>query len=92
MAKKQRKAATATNIKPIDGLQTMIHEIAEAVELMRPHFPADDENALRRRAESWRWQRYANGTWPDFAEVPKVGDAGPHSPGRDDGWFSVRVR
>jgi hypothetical protein len=71
MAKK-RKAATASNIKSFNILATMRDEIAEAVELMRPHFPADDDDALRRRAEASRSRRYANGTWPDFAEVAKA--------------------
>jgi hypothetical protein len=37
MAKKQRKTASTIEIKPIDVFQTMIDEIAEAVELMRPY-------------------------------------------------------
>jgi hypothetical protein len=72
MAKKRRKTATAINIKSIDVLATILDEIAEAVELMRPHFPGDDEDALRSRAEAWRSERYAAGHWPDFAEVAKA--------------------
>jgi hypothetical protein len=71
MAKKRRKTASAVG-KPIDVFQTMRDEIAEAVELMRPHFPNDDEDDLRARAEAWRWKRYADGRWPDFAEVAKA--------------------
>jgi hypothetical protein len=69
---KKRKAATTINVKSFNILATMLAEIAEAVEFMRPHFLNDDEDALRRRAEAWRWKRYANGTWPDFAEVAKA--------------------
>jgi hypothetical protein len=72
MAKKQRKAATAINIKPIDSFQTILDEIAEAVELQRPYFPDDDEDTLRARAEALRPERYAAGRWPDFAEVAKA--------------------
>jgi hypothetical protein len=69
---KKRKAASAINIKSFNILATMLDEIAEAVELQRPHFPDDDEDTVRRRAEAWRPKRYANGTWPDFAEVAKA--------------------
>jgi hypothetical protein len=72
MAKKQRKAATAIKLKSIDVHQTMIDEIAEAVELQRPHFPNDDEDALRAHAVAWRAERYRIGHWPDFAKVAKA--------------------
>jgi hypothetical protein len=54
-----------------DILETMRAELAEAVKLMRPHFPEDDESALLTRAVNWRQHRYQNGRWPDFAEVAK---------------------
>ena len=54
-----------------DVLDTMAGEIAEAVELMRPHFPDSDEASLRRRAEGLRWYRYQEGCWSDFAEVAR---------------------
>jgi hypothetical protein len=69
MAKKQRKAASAIETKILDTLRA---EIEEAVELQRPYFPDDDDDALRARAEAWRSKRYANGSWPDFAEVAKA--------------------
>jgi hypothetical protein len=72
MAKKRRNAATAIEIKPVNILATILAEIAGAVELLRPHFPADAEDTLRRRAEAWRPKRYASGRWPDFAEVAKA--------------------
>jgi hypothetical protein len=69
--KKRRKAATAISIKPIDVFQTILAEIAEAVELMRPHFPNDDDDALRDRALACRAERYQTGHWPDFNEMAK---------------------
>jgi hypothetical protein len=69
MTKKQRKAATAISTKPIDVFQTILAEIAEAVELMRPHFPADDDDALRDRALAWRAERYVTGHWPDWSNI-----------------------
>jgi hypothetical protein len=68
---RQKKRSPATEIKPIDVLSTMRVEIAEAVELMRPQFPADDEAALRHRAEGFRSDRYSTGQWPDFAQIAK---------------------
>jgi hypothetical protein len=66
---RQKKPSAATEIKSIDVLSTMRAEIAEAVGLMRPHFPADDEEALRHRAEGFRSDRYSTGQWPDFAQI-----------------------
>jgi len=54
-----------------DILETMRAEIAEAVELMRPHFPQDSEDTLIKRAESLRARRYQDGHWPDFVEMAK---------------------
>jgi hypothetical protein len=72
MTKKQRKPRMQFEVKPIDVLATMLDEIAEAIELQRPHFPNDDDDALRARAEAWRSRRYAAGHWSDFAEVAKA--------------------
>jgi hypothetical protein len=78
MAKKQRKPATkkqskaAAEIKTIDVLGTLLDEIAEAVELMRPHFPTDGDDALRHRAMALRSQRYRVGHWPDFEQLGKA--------------------
>jgi hypothetical protein len=52
-------------------IESLKAEIAEAVELQRAHFPNDDELTLRNRAEQFRWQRYRDGHWPDFAAVAK---------------------
>ena len=57
-----------------DILETM-RALAEAVELMRPHFPEDSEDELLARAEYWRQDRYQEGRWTDFAEVAKEEEA-----------------
>jgi hypothetical protein len=54
-----------------DILETMRAELAEAVELMRPHFPEESDSDLLNRAECWRPWRYQKGRWPDFAEMAK---------------------
>ena len=54
-----------------DLLVNLSNEIAEAVELQRPHFPADDETTLRHRAVFFRPERYRTGQWPDFAQIAK---------------------
>ena len=54
-----------------DILETMASEIAEAVELMRPHFPDSDEASLRQRAMAQRRHLYQKGHWPDFAEIAR---------------------
>ena len=68
-AKKQPKPAPA--VRGIDVLATLVDEIAEAVELMRPYFP-DDDDALRHRAIALRAERYRAGHWPDFELVAKA--------------------
>jgi hypothetical protein len=71
MAKK-RKPRLQFEGKRIDGLQTIMAEIAEAIELQLPYFPDDDEDTLLDRAVAWRPERYATGHWPDFAKVAKA--------------------
>ena len=67
---KRRKPTTET--RPIDSFATLLAEIAEAVELMRPHFPNDYEDALRHRATTLRAERYRTGRWPDFEQLAKA--------------------
>jgi hypothetical protein len=66
---KKRKSRSQIQIKPIDVLATIIDEIAEAIELMQPHFPGDDEVTLCGRAMALRAERYRIGHWPDFKEL-----------------------
>jgi hypothetical protein len=46
-----------------DVLATMADEIAEAIEILRPHHPQDSEADLRRRAEGLRARRYQTSRW-----------------------------
>jgi hypothetical protein len=52
-----------------DIVATMNAEAAEAIAIMRPHYPTDSECELRRRAEGWRERRYRIGRWPTDAEI-----------------------
>jgi hypothetical protein len=52
-----------------DILETMANEIAEAVALLRPHYPNEDEDQLRRRAEVMHPRRYERGRWPSSDEL-----------------------
>jgi hypothetical protein len=69
MRKKSAKADTGP--AEADILVTMTDEIEEAVELLRPHFPADKLASLRDRARSWRSHRYQEACWPDFAQIAR---------------------
>ena len=69
MTKKQRRPRSQIELTPIDVLTTIVDELAEAVALMRPYFPNDDEYTLRNRAIALRAERYRIGHWPDFSEV-----------------------
>jgi hypothetical protein len=82
MTKKQCKPAGPIEIKPIDVLATLLAEIAEAVELMSPHFSNEEEDALRARAQACLRERYALGHWPDFkavAEATRLASKEPES-------------
>jgi hypothetical protein len=70
---KKRKPRSQIEIKPINVLTTIVDELAEAVALMRPHFPNDDEYTLRSRAMALRAERYRIGHWPDFQELANAG-------------------
>jgi hypothetical protein len=69
---RSERHSTAGEQKMKDILETMRAELDEAIELMRPRFPNDDEDTLRIRAETWRPYRYRKGHWPDFGEVAKL--------------------
>jgi hypothetical protein len=57
--------------KVSDLLETLKAETAEAIEMMRPHFPNRSEDSLRQLAEALRSERYRSGRWPDFAEIAR---------------------
>jgi hypothetical protein len=54
-----------------DPLESLKAEIAEAMEMMRPHFPNRSEDSLRHLAEALRSERYRSGRWPDFVEMAR---------------------
>jgi hypothetical protein len=51
------------------NLETMAAEIDECVELLRPHYPDADEEALRNHARCLRSERYERGHWPSAKEI-----------------------
>jgi hypothetical protein len=53
----------------IDVLEIIKDELDECVALLRPHYPADDDDTLRERAVGWRQSRYAKGRWPTDEEI-----------------------
>ena len=69
-------ARTSRQWGQADLLSTMADEIAEAVEILRPHYPEDGEADLRQRAEALRGERYQSGRWPSSDElaIAKVWD------------------
>jgi hypothetical protein len=66
MARTSRRWALA------DVLVTMADEIAEAVEILRPHYPEDGEADLRQRAAALRAQRYQSGRWPSSSTIATI--------------------
>jgi hypothetical protein len=50
-------------------LETLQAELDECVALLRPHYPNEDDNALRERAVRLRPERYEKGRWPSAEEI-----------------------
>ena len=71
MTARRRKKPQHSTVKSTNILDTLLDEIAEAVELMRPHFPDDDDDTLRDRALARRAERYQTGHW-FFEEAAKT--------------------
>jgi hypothetical protein len=67
--KKTHKQASKQAMAQTDILATMADEVAEAVEILRPHYPQDSESELRHRAEGLRANRYQTGRWPASDEL-----------------------
>jgi hypothetical protein len=71
------KAAGVTNAevrafylsRAVDGLQAMLDEIAEGVELLRPHYPEADERELGFRAQWLKNEKHRSGSWPAAEEL-----------------------
>jgi hypothetical protein len=55
--------------RAVDGLQAMIEEIAEGVELLRPHYPEADERELGFRAQALKDEKHRRGNWPAAEEI-----------------------
>jgi hypothetical protein len=55
--------------RAVDGLQAMMEEIAEGVELLRPHYPEADERELGFRAQTLKNEKHRRGSWPDAEEL-----------------------
>jgi hypothetical protein len=70
-AEKQTKKPAAP--APTDILDTLAGEVAEAVEILRPHYPQDSETELHHRAKALRRKRYERGRWPSSDELATGG-------------------
>jgi hypothetical protein len=57
---------TATGV---DVLETIKAEMIEGGELLRPHYPDDDEEQLSERVMSLLRDKYARGRWPTDEEI-----------------------
>jgi len=55
--------------RAVDGLQSMIEEISEGVELLRPHYPDADERELNFRSQTLKNEKHRRGTWPSAEEL-----------------------
>jgi hypothetical protein len=55
--------------RAIDGLQATMEEIAEGVELLRPHYPGADERELGFRAQTLKNEKHRRGSWPGAEEL-----------------------
>jgi hypothetical protein len=55
-----------------DILKNMIDELDEAVELLRLHYPHDDERELRERGRIWVRRKYELGKWPEAEIAERV--------------------
>lgn len=68
--KKQKKAAPqpspATGVSLLENLRA---EIAEGVELLKPHYPEAGEAELQDQAQGMLGKRYATGRWPTADEL-----------------------
>jgi hypothetical protein len=67
--RKRNKKADETRANTIDCLQVLQGEQAEAVQLLRPHYPEASDDELYSRATSLRGRRYALGRWPTAEEI-----------------------
>jgi hypothetical protein len=64
-----RKSQSAPTRDTTNCLESLMGEIAEGVEIVRPIWPEDSEDDLHSRAESLRGERYLKGRWPTVDEL-----------------------
>jgi hypothetical protein len=55
--------------RAVDGLQATMEEIAEGVELLRPHYPEADEKELDFRAQTLKAEKHRRGSWASAEEL-----------------------
>jgi hypothetical protein len=63
------EAHAFTLSRAVDSLQAMMEEIAEGVELLRPHYPEADERELDFRAQTLKGEKHRRGSWPSAEEI-----------------------
>jgi hypothetical protein len=77
MGRKRTRKSEQPTSECTHVLDTMAAEIAEGVELLRPHYPHDEtvcsnsehDETLHRRALSMLDERYRKGHWPSAEEI-----------------------
>jgi hypothetical protein len=74
-----RSKVAAPRAGRIDSFATLLAELAEGVELLRPHYPEASDEELRARAAGLLGRRYAEGRWPDLGPLPDARAAGTDS-------------
>jgi hypothetical protein len=55
--------------RAVNGLQATMDEIAEGVELLRPHYPEADERELNFRAQTLKSEKHRRGSWPTAEDL-----------------------
>jgi hypothetical protein len=55
--------------RAVDGLQATLDEMAEGVELLRPHYPEADERELGFRAQTLKAEKHRRGSWASAEEI-----------------------
>jgi hypothetical protein len=63
------KARQPKPVDEIDSLASMVAELAECVEILRPHYPRKPDAWLHSRALSMRDERWRVGRWPSPEEL-----------------------
>lgn len=67
--RKRNKVAPPKSANAVDSLATLLAEVDEGIELLRPHYPDAADGELRTRAVGLLPRRWADGQWPDLAAI-----------------------